>query len=152
MKDVYAIWDGPDGSTPGGLADHTVESRSGRARTQHEFPADSMSRREEVGGSQMKTLVAGATGTIGRSLITELRAKAYAVVALIRSPEEAQAQSKGGIEPAIGDFADEFMRAAIVTNHPNYVNAIVTTKEVVEALLSVNVTTNAEEDSAAQVA
>jgi nicotinamidase-related amidase len=38
------------------------------------------------------------------------------------------------VKDAIADFADEFMHAALVTNLPNYASAIVTTKEVVEAV------------------
>ena len=56
------------------------------------------------------------------------------------------------VKDATADFADEFMHAALVTNLPNYANAIVTTKEVVEALSSLNVAINAEENSATQVA
>jgi nucleoside-diphosphate-sugar epimerase len=54
----------------------------------------------------MKMLVAGGTGAIGRPLITELRAKGHAVVALTRSPEKAQALVEQGIEPAIADVLD----------------------------------------------
>jgi peptide-methionine (R)-S-oxide reductase len=39
-------------------------------------------------GSQMKILVAGGTGAIGRPLIAELLAKGHAVVALTRSPQK----------------------------------------------------------------
>ena len=50
----------------------------------------------------MKILVAGGTGVIGRPLIAELLAKGHALIALTRSPEEAQALMERGIEPAIG--------------------------------------------------
>ena len=49
----------------------------------------------------MKIFVAGGTGVVGRPLIAELIAKGHAVVALTRSPEEAPALVKRGIEPAI---------------------------------------------------
>ena len=38
------------------------------------------------------------------------------------------------VKDATADYAEEFMRAALVTNLPSYANAIVTTKEIVEAL------------------
>jgi nucleoside-diphosphate-sugar epimerase len=62
----------------------------------------------------MKMLVAGGTGAIGRPLITELRAKGHAVVALTRSPEKAQALVEQGIEPAIADVLDPDAVKAIV--------------------------------------
>jgi uncharacterized protein YbjT (DUF2867 family) len=58
----------------------------------------------------MKIFVAGGTGAIGRPLIVELLAKRYAVVALTRSREKAQALVEQGIEPAI---ADVFETAAV---------------------------------------
>ena len=54
----------------------------------------------------MRIFVAGATGAIGRPLIAELLAKGHAVVALTRSPENAQALVEQGIEPAIADVFD----------------------------------------------
>jgi hypothetical protein len=36
---------------------------------------------------------------------------------------------------ATADYSEEFMRAALVTNLPNYASAIVTTQEVTDALL-----------------
>jgi ureidoacrylate peracid hydrolase len=39
------------------------------------------------------------------------------------------------VKDATADYSEEFMHAALVTNLPNYANAIVTTSEVVEALL-----------------
>jgi len=56
------------------------------------------------------------------------------------------------VKDATADFSDEFMHAALVTNLPNYANAIVTADEVVEALSSANVAINGEGNSAAQVA
>jgi hypothetical protein len=41
------------------------------------------------------------------------------------------------------------MHAALVTNLPNYASAIVTTKEVVEAVSSLSMATGAEEHPAA---
>ena len=40
------------------------------------------------------------------------------------------------VKDATADFADEFMRATLVTNLPNYAGAIVTADEVVNALAS----------------
>jgi ureidoacrylate peracid hydrolase len=38
------------------------------------------------------------------------------------------------VKDATADYSEEFMHAALVTNLPNYASAIVTTKEVVDAL------------------
>ena len=38
------------------------------------------------------------------------------------------------VKDATADFGDEFTHAALVTNLPNYANAIVTTKEAVDLL------------------
>ena len=54
----------------------------------------------------MKIFVAGGTGAIGRPLIANLLAKGHVLVALIRSPEKAQALVKQGINPAIADVFD----------------------------------------------
>ena len=40
------------------------------------------------------------------------------------------------VKDATADYADEFMRSALVTNLPNYASAIVTTNEVVDSLSS----------------
>jgi len=40
------------------------------------------------------------------------------------------------VKDATADYADEFMRAALVTNLPNYANAIVTANEVVDWISS----------------
>jgi len=40
------------------------------------------------------------------------------------------------VKDATADYSDEHMLAALVTNRPNYASAIVTTKEVVDALAS----------------
>jgi isochorismate hydrolase len=41
------------------------------------------------------------------------------------------------VKDAIADYSDEFMRAALFTNLPNYASAIVTTRELVESLSSI---------------
>jgi nicotinamidase-related amidase len=38
------------------------------------------------------------------------------------------------VKDATADYSDEFMRAALVTNLPNYASAIVTTKELLDSL------------------
>jgi len=38
------------------------------------------------------------------------------------------------VKDATVDYSEEFMHAALVTNLPNYANAIVTTQEVTDAL------------------
>jgi nicotinamidase-related amidase len=40
------------------------------------------------------------------------------------------------VKDAIADYSDEFMHAALVTNLPNYSNAIVGTNELIEAIHS----------------
>jgi nicotinamidase-related amidase len=41
------------------------------------------------------------------------------------------------VKDAIADYSDEFMRAALVANLPNYASAIVTTQELVDSLFSI---------------
>jgi hypothetical protein len=43
---------------------------------------------------------------------------------------------RGSRNATAGDYSDETMRAAIVINVPNYASAVVTTREVVEAISS----------------
>jgi nicotinamidase-related amidase len=43
------------------------------------------------------------------------------------------------VKDATADFSDEFMHAALVTNLPNYANAIVTADEVIESISSIKV-------------
>ena len=67
----------------------------------------------------MKIFVAGGTGVIGRPLIGELLAKGHDVTALTRSPEEAEAVAKRGIEPAIADVFDaNAVKAAVIRAQP----------------------------------
>ena len=63
----------------------------------------------------MKIFVAGGTGVIGRPLLAQLLAKGHAVVALTRSPEDAQALSERGIEPAVADVFDSDAITAVVS-------------------------------------
>lgn len=63
---------------------------------------------------KMKIFVAGGTGAIGRPLITKFLAKGHTVIALTRSPENAQALVEQGIEPAIADVFDPDAVKAVV--------------------------------------
>lgn len=63
----------------------------------------------------MKIFVAGGTGVIGRSLLPELLSKGHAVVALTRSPKDAEALAERGIEPALADVFDSDAVKAVVS-------------------------------------
>lgn len=63
----------------------------------------------------MKIFVAGGTGVIGRSLLPELLSKGHAVVALTRSPKDAEALAERGIEPALADVFDSDALKAVVS-------------------------------------
>src|SRR4030095_9921177 len=70
----------------------------------------------------MKIFVAGGTGVIGRPLIAKLLAKGHSIVALTRSPEEAQALAEKGSEPAIADVFDtDAVKAAVSRAQPEIV-------------------------------
>jgi 2-alkyl-3-oxoalkanoate reductase len=70
----------------------------------------------------MKIFVAGATGAIGRPLISQLLKNGYDVVALTRTVEKAEALSKLGVEPAIADVFDaEAVKNAIAHAQPEVV-------------------------------
>jgi 2-alkyl-3-oxoalkanoate reductase len=93
----------------------------------------------------MKIFVAGGTGAIGRPLIVELLAKGYAVVALTRSREKAQALVEQGIEPAIADvFETAAVKAVVSRAQPEVVIEQLTalpktyTRESMNAAASLN--------------
>jgi len=70
----------------------------------------------------MKVFVAGATGAIGRPLITQLLTKGYDVTALTHSPERAKTLAEQGVEPAIADVFDiDAVKAAILRAQPEVV-------------------------------
>lgn len=70
----------------------------------------------------MRIFVAGATGAIGRPLITQLLTKGHDVVALTRSSEKAQALAQQGVEPAIADVFDpDAVKAAVTRAQPDVV-------------------------------
>ena len=79
----------------------------------------------------MTTLITGATGTVGRSLASELAATGTPVRALVRDAERARTLLPDGVELAVGDFTDRDSLAAAVhgvrqvflaaPNHPEQV-------------------------------
>jgi hypothetical protein len=70
----------------------------------------------------MRTVIAGATGAIGRPLIRCLRARGHAVFALERSPKSARAVAASGAEPVIADALDAAaVKAALVQARPEAV-------------------------------
>src|ERR1700736_7008232 len=54
----------------------------------------------------MRSLIAGASGAIGRPLVRHLRANQHEVFALTRSPDSAPALKEIGAEPVIADALD----------------------------------------------
>ncbi|MBR8832543.1 MAG: NAD(P)-dependent oxidoreductase [Stigonema ocellatum SAG 48.90 = DSM 106950] len=70
----------------------------------------------------MRIFVAGATGAIGRPLLTQLLLKGHEVVALTRSPERARMLAEQGVEPAIADVFDaDAVKAAVIQAQPEVV-------------------------------
>lgn len=70
----------------------------------------------------MKIFVAGATGAIGRPLITQLLAQGHDVAALTRSPEKAQKLIAQGVEALVADVFDtDKVQAAINRVQPDVV-------------------------------
>jgi nucleoside-diphosphate-sugar epimerase len=70
----------------------------------------------------MKILIAGATGVIGRPLLSQLLAKGHDLVALTRSPEKARALAAQGVEPAIADvFNADAIQTVITRTQPEVV-------------------------------
>jgi 2-alkyl-3-oxoalkanoate reductase len=67
----------------------------------------------------MKIFIAGATGAIGRPLISQLLAKGHDVVALTRSLEKARILAEQGVESAIVDVFDgDAVKAAVIRAQP----------------------------------
>jgi uncharacterized protein YbjT (DUF2867 family) len=62
----------------------------------------------------MTVLVAGATGSIGREVVTALLARGARVRALVRTPERAHLLPSG-VEPAVGDLRDAAAVTAALT-------------------------------------
>lgn len=73
--------------------------------------------------SAQTVVVAGATGYLGRYLVTELRSRGYQVRALVRSIDRAHAAGSHGA-PALGGLGIEFV--LIDLEHPSQVNGVLT--------------------------
>ena len=70
----------------------------------------------------MRTLIAGASGAIGRALIPRLRANKHEVFALTRSPDSAPTLREFGAEPVIADALDPAaVKAAVGRIRPDAV-------------------------------
>lgn len=54
----------------------------------------------------MKIFVAGATGAVGKPLVSQLVASGYEVVAMVRSPRHVEALRAAGAEPVVADALD----------------------------------------------
>jgi nucleoside-diphosphate-sugar epimerase len=54
----------------------------------------------------MRIFLAGATGVIGRPLVTALLGAGHEVVGLLRTPEKARVLEAKGAEPALADALD----------------------------------------------
>lgn len=70
----------------------------------------------------MKIFVAGATGAVGRPLVSALIAAGHSVVGLTRTPAKADIISKRGAEPVVADGLDaSAIRTAIGSAAPDVV-------------------------------
>ena len=70
----------------------------------------------------MRVLVAGASGAVGRSLVSRLVAKGHSVVGLTHSPKNMEAIRKLNAEAFLGDGLNrEAVRAAICSTQPNVI-------------------------------
>jgi nucleoside-diphosphate-sugar epimerase len=70
----------------------------------------------------MRVLVAGATGVIGRPLVTRLLEAGHEVIGTTRSPERAETLRGLGVTPSIVDARDtEALRAAVIEAAPEVV-------------------------------
>ena len=63
----------------------------------------------------MKVFVAGATGEIGRPLLTQLLAQGHEITALTRSSEKAQRLADQGVKPGIADVFDADAIETVIT-------------------------------------
>lgn len=62
----------------------------------------------------MKIFIAGATGAVGRPLVSALIKAGHSVVGLTRTPARAELIRKMGAEPAIADGLDAGAIAAVL--------------------------------------
>ena len=70
----------------------------------------------------MRTLIAGASGAIGRALVRRLRASQHEVSALAQSRDSAAVLKKIGAEPVIADALDAAaVKAAVGQIRPDAV-------------------------------
>jgi nucleoside-diphosphate-sugar epimerase len=70
----------------------------------------------------MRVFVAGATGAVGRPLVTALLAAGYSVVGLTRSPLKAASIRELGTEPVVADGLDaRAIRSALASTKPDVV-------------------------------
>jgi nucleoside-diphosphate-sugar epimerase len=70
----------------------------------------------------MRIFVAGATGAVGRPLVSALIAAGHSVAGLTRTAVKAEILKRQGAEPVIADGLDEdAMRAAVVSTRPDVV-------------------------------
>ncbi|MEH1851176.1 MAG: NAD(P)-dependent oxidoreductase [Nostoc sp.] len=70
----------------------------------------------------MRIFVAGATGAIGRPLLTQLLAQGHDVIALTRSLDKAGILAEQGVEAAIADVFDaDAVKAAVIHAQPEVV-------------------------------
>jgi nucleoside-diphosphate-sugar epimerase len=70
----------------------------------------------------MRIFVAGATGAVGRPLVSALIAAGHSVAGLTRTAVKAEILKRQGAEPVIADGLDEdVMRAAVVSARPDVV-------------------------------
>lgn len=70
----------------------------------------------------MRIFVAGATGAIGRPLLTQLLAQEHDVIALTRSLDKAGILAEQGVEAAIADVFDaDAVKAAVIHAQPEVV-------------------------------
>jgi nucleoside-diphosphate-sugar epimerase len=77
---------------------------------------------------EMKILITGATGYLGRSAAEALVAHGHQVLALARSQRSADTVESRGLEPVLGDFSDPAsLQAAITSSRPD---AVVSTASV----------------------
>jgi uncharacterized protein YbjT (DUF2867 family) len=85
----------------------------------------------------MTILVTGSTGTVGSQVIANLAKKGADIHALARAPEKAKFPR--GVTPVKGDFTDvDSMRAALAKTRTLFLLNAVTSDEVTQALIALN--------------
>lgn len=75
----------------------------------------------------MRIFIGGASGAIGRPLVTRLLGEGHEVIGLTHSPERARILSKIGAKPAIANVLDAVaLRAAVINSQPEIVIEMLT--------------------------